>query len=120
MCDLLVLPNFPASLSNSVLTSHTKIWPQESYRYTHTHQCIVQAQEARKETACIVTLHVLPIGRIEKLLEVIADLRQPAEATLLSATTGGGGGEGEQLSNLSFLELRSDPDTLLRSHTTIM
>ena len=51
---------------------------------------------------------------------MIADLRQPAEATLLSATTGGGGGEGEQLSNLSFLELRSDPDTLLRSHTTIM
>lgn len=52
------------------------------------------------------------IYRIEKLVEVIAELRQPS-----------GGGRGTSVppleeshfsANLSFLDLQDDPDTLLR------
>ena len=51
--------------------------------------------------------------RVEKLTEVIADLRQPpmTDTTQIPASV-----EDSQFSssNLSYLDLREDPDTLLR------
>ena len=47
------------------------------------------------------------------MLEVIADLRQPAmggDSSQLQATLS----EDSQMANLSLLDIKSDPDTLLR------
>lgn len=50
--------------------------------------------------------------RVEKLTEVIADLRQPP---MVDTTQVPANEEDSQLTaNLSYLELREDPDTLLR------
>ena len=74
-----------------------------------------------------MSVAIASLCRIEKLVEVIAELRQPST---LAASAGGGGGEGRGTSapplsttlleeshlsaNLSFLELQDDPDTLLK------
>ena len=106
--DLLVMPKFPTPLIGPLLEMQTQLWPEDAYRSVMSHA------NPQDNVCCF------PPNRIEKLAEAIAELRQPST---LNSESGRGtsvppGGilseESYLSSNLSFLDLQDDPDTLLR------
>lgn len=69
--DLTTMPNFPPGLVAPLLARQADIWPQETYRYSDW----LWSHVGLSSTCPLVVW--CAFNRIEKLTELIADLRQP-------------------------------------------